>query len=183
VNDWVADWDDVLRRAGYSRVPSKRAAAIAATAAVAVLLLLPGIGIGGGLNAWLSSPHPRPGFTAPLTLPGGQAAGVLSLPVSRGDLVGAQVEATFPARGRKVNLPRVQVPWSLDLAGGKSPDSAVIHDGRGKVVVRLCAPCSTAHGTMELPPLVLLTLAGDDAVVRTVTGVARGTLRLQEPTR
>ena len=53
MNDWVADWDDVLRRAGYSRVPSKRAAAIAATAAVAVLLLLPGIGIGGGLNAWL----------------------------------------------------------------------------------------------------------------------------------
>jgi hypothetical protein len=183
VNDWVADWDDVLHRAGPSRFPSRRAAAVAAVAAVAVVLVLPGIGIGGGLNAWISGSRPGLHLRAVLALPSGKGVGTLSLGASRIFVAVTRKPPFFIPRGHKPVLPPVPVRWSLDLQG-VSARSAVIENGKGHVIARLCSPCSDgAHGTVMIRPRAVLDAFRGTAVVKTSRGTARGMLRLPTPVR
>ena len=183
MNEWVADWDDVLHRAGHSRVRSRNAAVVAAVAAVAVVLALPGIGIGGGLNAWISGSRPGLQLRAELTFGGGKIAGELSLRASR--IFAASPKGPFFLPGdRKHVLPPQPVRWSLALASGGSARSAVIENSKGQVIARLCAPCKDgAHGTAKLYPRQLLSAFRGTAVVKTSRGTARGTLRLPVPVR
>lgn len=178
MSEWIADWEDVLRRSGRSRFPSRRATAIAAVTAVAVVLALPGIGIGGGLNAWISDSQPGLHLHAELRLPGGRNVGTLSVRVTR-IFVSLQPRQIFFGRGRHPVLPPVPVRWSLALAPGKTARSVVIEDALGKIVVRLCAPCSEgAHGTVRLHPRALLSVLRGQAVAETSAGTARGGLTL-----
>jgi hypothetical protein len=182
VNEWVADWDDVLRRARHSRYRSRRTAAIAGVvaAAAAVVLLMPGIGVGGGLNAWVSTARPGLQLRTTLTLPGGGRAGTLSIRTSRIFFTTPR-HAAFVRKG----LAPVPIDWSLDLAAGKSAASAVVQDRGGKVIARLCAPCAdNARGTVKLRPRTVLEMLGQaTVVVETNAGTARGVLRLPIPVR
>ena len=181
--EWTVDWDDVLRRSGHKRYRSRRAAAIAVVAAMGVVLALPGIGIGGGLNAWISDSRPGLDVRATLTLPGGKAVGTLSLRASR-IFVAMSGKPFFVPRGHKPVLPPVPLRWSLELAGGKTAGSAVVQDRDGKVIARLCTPCSDgAHGTIKLHPRAVLSAFRAYAVVETSAGTARGMLRLPTPVR
>jgi hypothetical protein len=180
---WVADWDEVLRRAGHSRFRTRRAVAVGAVAAAAVVLLLPGIGIGGGLNALLSGSRPGIELRASLTLPGGQDVGTLSLRASR-IFVGVPRKPFFVPRGHKPVLAPVPARWSLDLTGLNTVRSAVVQDRGGKLIARLCAPCDDgAHGTIKVRPRTLLDALRAYAVVETSAGIARGMLRLPIPVR
>jgi hypothetical protein len=185
--DWAADWDEVLRRAGHSRFQTRRAAVIAALAAVAVVLALPGIGVGGGLNALFSESRPGVELRAVLTLAGGQDVGTVSLRASRIFVSlprKGRPKEFFVPRGHRPVLPPVSMRWSLDLAGGKGADSAVVQGRHGKLITRLCAPCSDgAHGTLKLHPRELLSAFRATAVVKTSEGTARGILRLPTPVR
>jgi hypothetical protein len=185
---WVADWDDVLRRSGQSRLRSHRAAAAAAVAAVAIVLLLPGIGIGGGLNAWISGSRPGFQLRAALTLPSGRDVGTVSLHTSRlfvGMPRRGKPNTFFVPRRHTPTLPPVPLRWSLDLAGGTGAESAVVENRQGHVIARLCAPCrDEAHGTVKIRPRALLQVFGRAvAVVETTSGTARGTLKMTPPAR
>jgi hypothetical protein len=184
--DWIGDWDDVLRRAGHTRSRSARVAAIATGIAVAVVLVLPGIGIGGGLDAWISGSRPGLHLHAALRLPTGETVGTLELSASRIFVAKGRPEPKpfFVPRGHRPVLPPLPLRWSLDLADGKTAGSAVVQDGDGKVIARLCAPCGNrAHGTVELHPRALISTFRAEAVVKTSAGTARGLLRLPVPVR
>src|SRR5262245_16501125 len=188
--DWVADWDDVLRRSGRSRFRSRRAAGIAAVVAAALLLTLPGIGLGGRLAALVTgSRGPGIQLRAAPRLPDGRTIGTVWVHSSRifvtrqkGHL---KPRAFFVPRGHASVLPPVPLRWSVDLAGGATARSAVIETRQGRVIARLCAPCSDgAHGTVEIRPRAVLAVFGRArAVVETADGTARGTLRLTLPPR
>lgn len=181
-DDWVADWDDVLRRSGHSRFRTRRAAAVGAVVAAVAVLMLPGVGIGGGLNSWISGSRPGLQLRAELTLSGGQNVGTLSVSASR-IFVGVPRKAFFVPRGHKPVLSPVPLRWSLALANGTA-NSAVIQDREGKLIARLCAPCDNgAHGIVKLHPGTLLRAFRGDAVVKTSAGSARGMLRLPTPVR
>ena len=182
MNDWAADWDDVLHRAGHSRRRARGAAAIAAVAAVGVILALPGIGVGGGLNAWLSSSRPGLGLRGTLTVPGGRKVGTLSFRAARIFVPGPGKPRLVPAGPTPAVPPRLPpqpARWSLELAPGVSARSAVIETRKGQAIARLCAPCTDgAHGTVLMRPRRLLVVLGRVvAVVETSAGTARGTLR------
>ena len=184
--DWVADWEDVLRRSGRSRYRSRRAAALVAVAAVTAVFLLPGIGIGGGLNALLSgSSGPGWELRAPLSR-GGDLIGAVSVRSSRLfvgiERKGGRVRWFLPTgRGR---IPRPEFRWTLQLTGTATVTSARIVR-RGRVVARLCSPCSDgAHGTFTTSRFGLQTIFGKGLVVAdTPQGRAHGRLRLQKPQR
>lgn len=162
--EWTADWNDVLRRAGHSRSHSRRAAAVAVLAALAVVLLLPGIGIGGGLNAWISGTgRPVLQFRAELS--------------RNGHLIG-----TVSARPTRL---RGEFSWNADLSGAVRVSSLRILGRRGGVVVRLCAPCNDgARGTIRNGRVAFAAIFGRGIVVaETPQGAARGTLKLQKPVR
>jgi hypothetical protein len=182
---WAADWDDVLRRSGHSRFRSRPAAAVAAVAAAGLVLALPGIGIGGGLNTWISGSRPGLQLRAALALPNGRQVGTVSVRASRLFVTPkGSPRNFFVPRGHKPVLPPVPLRWSLDLTNASSARSAVLQTGKAHVVARLCAPCSDgAHGTIKVNPRELLSLVRGDAVVKTSAGTARGTLRLPTPVR
>ena len=184
--DWVADWDDVLRRAGRSRIRSRRAAAIGAVVAVAVVLLLPGIGIGGGLNALISGSGGA-GFELRARLShGGRVIGTVSVRTSRlfvaVDPKSGRIRSFFP-RGLG-HLPRPESRWRIDLTGVTAVTSARIVQ-RGRVVVQLCERCSDgAHGRFRADRLGLAAIFGRGTVVaETPQGPTRGPLELQNPSR
>jgi hypothetical protein len=183
--DWVADWDDVLSRAGRSGAGrSRRFAAVAAVAVAALVLTLPAIGVGGDLKDLIAGSN-RPGLElrAALTLPGGASAGTLTLRTSRIFVAVAPRTGRLkprPFRPAGAPLEPQRFRWTLDLAGSGTADSARIAG-----VARLCAPCSDgAHGTFTAGRKRLYEVFGRAAVVvRTSAGTARGTLRLVPPTR
>jgi len=181
----TADWDDVLRRSGHSRFRTRRAAAVATVAAVGVVLALPGIGIGGGLSAWISDSRPGLQLHAALVLPNGREVGTLSVRASRLFVAPkGRPKEFFVPRGHGPVRPPVPLRWSLDLTNGASARSAALETGKGRVVVRLCGPCSDgAHGTIKVNPRELLSLVRGNAVVETSAGTARGMLRLPPPVR
>ena len=193
--DWAPDWEDVLRRADV-RTHSRpiRAAAIGAVAAVALVLTLPGIGVGGRLKDLIAgSGGPGIELHAQPTTAGGHSVGIVSLHTSRvfvgvspktGGVVG-HPWFVVPRGGHRSVLPPVPVRWSLDLEPGVVARSALIEDGPGSVIARLCAPCSDgAHGTVEIRARDLAAAFGRaKAVVETRDGTARATLRLVTPRR
>src|SRR5207253_11087890 len=83
-DEWRADWDDVLRRAGRSPSRPRRAAAIGLLVAVVLVLTLPGIGVGGRLKELIAGEHP-PGLElrAVLTLANGDRIGTVSVRTTR----------------------------------------------------------------------------------------------------
>ncbi len=185
-DEWVADWEEVLRRAGRSRFRTRRAAAIgavAAVAAVAAVLLMPGIGIGGGLNALISG-SPGSGFELSAKLSHvGRLIGTVSVRTSR-LFVAVDPETgrirSFVPRSRH-GLPQPKFRWSIDLTGAASVSSVSIVR-RGRVVERLCAPCRDGAGGTFLHVGRLGLFAEDlgkgTVVAQTSLGTARGTLRL-----
>jgi hypothetical protein len=189
-DEWVADWDEVFRRAGRPRVRTRQAATIVAVAAAALALLLPGVGIGSGLTSLLWGSR-GPGFElrAELTLANGRSVGTASLHTSRIFLAiparkgHSEPKPFFVPRGHRPALPPVRFRWSFDLAAGAR--SAVLESRQGKVIARLCAPCAPdAHGTMRVRARTLATVFGRPVVVvETASGTARGTLRLTTPPR
>jgi len=179
---FTADWDDVLRRAGHtSSFRSRRMVAIGALAAVVVVLLLPGIGVGGGLNALLSGSRPGLDLRAPLSLSDGRTIGTISVRSNRIFVAkGHRARPFFVGRGHKPVLPPLPIRWSLDLEGATTARSAKILNSKGQVLARLCAPCRDgAHGTAKAPARAVAGIFGRAvAVVETGDGTARGTLRL-----
>jgi len=181
---FTADWDDVLRRAGHtSAFRSRRMVAIGALAAVVVVLLLPGIGVGGGLNALLSGSGPSLELRAPLSLADGRTIGTISVRSNRIFVAkGRRPRPFVVGRGHKSVLPPLPIRWSLDLEDATAR-SAKIVNSKGQVLSRLCAPCSDgAHGTAKAPARAVAGIFGRAvAVVETGGGTARGTLRLVAP--
>jgi hypothetical protein len=177
--EWVADWHDVLRRAGHSRFRSKRVAAVAAVAAAVVVLLLPGIGIGGGLNRLISgSSGPGLQLRAPLSA-NGRVIGAVSFRTSR------VFVAVAPKSGRVgMVLPQAELRWSFQLAHGITVSSLRIVR-HGEIAVRLCSPCTDgATGIVRANRRTFGALFGRGTVVAdTSRGPARGTVRLQKPQR
>jgi hypothetical protein len=180
VNDWVADWDDVLRRAGRSRYHAWGAAAAAAALAVSIALLMPGIGIGGGLTALISGSS-RPGLELRADLAqGGRAIGSLSIHTSR------VIVGVVPQTGRVKSVPVAQPEfrWLLEVSPGVKVSSLrIVRSGR--VALRLCGPCGGATtGIFRGSPTAFGAIFGRGTVVAvTDHGSARGTLRLEKPRR
>jgi len=176
--EWTADWDDVLRRSGHKRHRSRRAAAIAALTVVAVVLLMPGIGIGGGLNALISHPVP-PGlqFAAEFSQ-GSRLIGTVTVQTSRlfvhVDPKSGTVKSQYwPSRGAF----RGEFRWNLDLTGAANVSSLQILDRRsGRVVARLCSPCQDgAHGTFRRSRAAFAAVFGRGKVVaETSRGTSKG---------
>jgi hypothetical protein len=183
VNDWVADWDDVLRRAGRPRYRSRRAAAGAAAVTVAVILLMPGIGIGGGLDALIAGSN-RHGLEFRTRLwTGGQAIGSVSIRTVR-----AVVSVSPHSGGTKPYVPqgvaRAVFQWSLQVSDGVAVRSLQILR-HGRVAVRLCAPCSDGSNGTFLADRVAFgaVFGGNTVLAATNRGPARGRLKLTRPTR
>jgi len=181
-DEWVADWDDVLRRAGSSPSRSRRVAAIGVLVAVALVLTLPGIGVGGRLKDLIAgSKVPGLQLRADLVRQGGRSIGSLSLSTSRLLVAIAprtgRVRSFVPGHGP---LRPAQIRWTLHLDGGTTAASARIVG-----VARLCSPCSDGrNGTIRARRGALAALFGKPTVVvETSQGAARGTLRLQTPMR
>lgn len=189
---WVADWDDVLRRAGHRRprTRTRRAAVVGVAAAAVVLVLtLPGIGVGGRLKDMLSSP-PAPGIElrAGLVRADGTRVGTASLRTTRLFVVvdprtGRTGVWTYAPRGRGKIAPAVPVRWELAL--DQNASSARIETASGTVVATLCAPCKDGdHGIIRARRGALGAIFGRGVVVvRTGGGTARGVLRLEKPQR
>jgi len=186
---WVPDWTDVLGRAGHAPRPShallsRRAAAIGGLVAAALVLTLPGIGIGGRLQDLVAGSSP-PGFVlrASLTGPGGRSIGSISLRSSR------LFVAVSPQTGRirRPFTPRDRLPqfrWTLGLTSGATATSARFERAGHRFVVRLCSPCRDgAHGVVHLGRGGLTALFDRRlvAVVETNKGQARGVLGLEPP--
>jgi hypothetical protein len=188
--DWAPDWEDVLRRAGGgSRLRSTRAAAIGAAAAIALVLTLPGIGVGGRLTDLIvGSGGPGIELRAQLAAAGGRSVGTVSLRTSRIFVALHPPRRVEPrplfVHGQRPGLP-VPIRWSLDLEPGVVARSARIEDRRGSVIARLCAPCRNgAHGTAKIRARNIVAVFGRAlAVVETSGGTVRGTLRLATPMR
>lgn len=188
--DWSADWEDVLRRA-HVRTHSRsiQAAAIGAVAAVALVLTLPGIGVGGRLKDLIAgSGGPGIELRAQPTTAGGHSVGTVSLHTSRvfvgvspktGRVVG-HPWFVVPRGGHRSVVPPFPVRWSLDLEPGVVARSTRIEDQHGSVLARLCAPCRDgAHGIVKIRARALAAAFGRArAVVETSDGTARATLRL-----
>ena len=167
--DWSADWEDVLRRSGHSRRPSKRTAGIAAVVAVAVVLLLPGIGIGGGVTGLISHSSP-PGlkFSTQL-LRDNRLIGTVSVRTSRLfvaiDPKTGRIKSFRPTHPEGASGPEFR--WSLDLTGAATVSSVRIVDRRsGRNVVRLCSPCKDgAHGVFRRSRATFAAVFGRGTVV------------------
>jgi hypothetical protein len=178
--EWVADWNDVLRRSGYSRFRSIRAAAIAAVVAAAVVLLAPGIGIGGGLKALISGSR-RPGLEVRAELVhAGRTIGFVSIQTTSRAAV-----SVAPQGGR---LPPVPVAWPELRWGLRLPGATTVSSLRivqpGRAPIRLCGPCRDgANGTLPANRTSFAAAFGRGTVVAdTSRGKARGTLRIEPPT-
>jgi hypothetical protein len=201
--EWMPDWDDVLQRADVFadrrrparlRAPgalfSKRVIAIVGFAALALVLTAPGLGVGGRLKDLISgSQRPGLGLRAGLVGSDGRQIGSLSLRTSRlfvqvSPRTGRVKSVPFLPRGRSP-LPQPQLRWTLQLDGGTTAASARIEGRSGKVVARLCSPCSDGeHGTIRARRGTLAAIfAKPVVVVQTGRGPARGILRLQKPLR
>lgn len=182
MNEWAADWDDVLRRAGHARYRSRRAAVVAAVAAVAVVLMLPGIGIGGGLNALFSDSHPGLELQAALIGQDGPVA-VVTLRMSRIFVaVRPGTGAVYFHRG-KSPVPPQTARWSIQVVHGTSVTSARIVDSRNRLLARLCSTCRNgAHGTVQIKRRTLAAIFGRARVVaETNHGAVHGTLTWRGP--
>lgn len=183
MNDWVADWDDVLRRAGHSRFRTKRVAAVVAVAAAAVVLLLPGIGVGGGLNALLNGTHaPGLGLEAALIGKDGPVALVTLRPsrIFAAIAPGTGAVKAFYPRG-KTPLSPLEARWSIQVVRGTTVTSARILDRLGgRVLAKLCSACRNgAHGTVNIRRRTLAAVFGRAVVVaETNHGPVHGTLGL-----
>jgi hypothetical protein len=192
-DEWTPDWGDVLSRARTRPSRFRRGAAVGTVSAVALVLTLPGIGIGGRLKDLIAgSRGPGIHLRAGLSLPGGRSVGTLTLRTSRifvtvpspkGRDGRVEPRPFFIPRGHRSALPPVQIRWSLDLSSGVSVRSAWIEGRQGNVIARLCAPCSDgAHGTIDVRARALSAIFGRaTAVTDTSQGHARGTVRLETP--
>jgi hypothetical protein len=160
-SEWNPDWDDVLRRAGQSRVLSRRIAAIAVVAAAGAVLLLPGIGVGGRLKDLIAGTS-RPGIAlhTDLVLRNGSRAGTLSASLVPGKLY-----------------------WALALEGARSARSARVVLGYGTPVA-LCAPCRDGQrGTARTGRRPIWFGPRARVVLETKFGPAEGPLRISRPPR
>jgi hypothetical protein len=141
---------------------------------------MPGIGIGGGLNALISGSS-RPGLELRAQLDqGGHAVGALSIRTSR------VLVDVVPQTGRVRSVPvaRPEFRWMLDVSAGVEVRSLrIVRSGR--VALRLCGPCAGATtGVFRAGPSAFGAIFGRGTVVAATSGgTARGTLRLTKPTR
>lgn len=190
---WAPDWADVLGRACVRPRPrrallSRRAAVVGGLAAAALVLTLPGIGLGGRLKDLVAGSS-RPGFElrAILYRPSGGSVGYVSLRTSRlfVEIARGSGRVVRPFVPRRPVEP-LRVDWRLNPNRGVSVTSArIVRAGNAKqLIAQLCAPCGDgAHGVIRLRRRGLSAIFGRGALVvaQTSSGVARGTIRLEPP--
>ena len=159
---------------------------LAAVVAVAVVLLMPGIGIGGGLNTLLEG-SPTSGLELQAALIGKDGpVAVVTLQPSRifaaiAPGTGA-VQAYYP-RG-KTPIPPLEARWSIQVARGTTVKSVRILDELGgRVLGRLCAACPDgAHGKVSMRRRMLAAVFDRAVVVAdTSRGLVHGQLALTPP--
>jgi hypothetical protein len=180
----AADWDEVLRRADEPVVRTRarrRPMFVAALVACALVLAVPGLGVGDRLVALVTGGK-RPGLALGAALVRGDGTRVGSVTLRTGRLF---VTPNGQSRPFMQRGPRNQLRWTLTLSTRAT--SAVIESRTsGKRIASLCAPCAvgTASGRVRLPRGGFNALFGRaDVVAHTTQGDARGRVRLQRPPR
>jgi hypothetical protein len=188
------NWDDVLRRAGRTRVgmPRRPAALAAAVALVALLVAVPAFGLGDGLRSLVTGDS-RPHLTLSTTLTRANGTPVGSFAI--------RAAGVFATRPHRPVLPRVfrarkslpiplRLDWTLNLVGS-SPATEALLEGRGvgqagRILAVVCRPCrpGRSSGSLRLRIHAFSLLFGHAVVVvKAPGGTARGVIHLQLPPR
>jgi hypothetical protein len=180
----AADWDDVLSRTDEP-VPRTRAhrrpLLVAALIACALVLAVPGLGVGDRLVALVTGGK-RPGLALGAALVRADGTKIGSVTLRTGRLF---VTPSGQSRPLAHPGPRNELRWTLTLS---TPATSAVIASRtsGKRIAALCAPCAsgTTSGRVRLPRGGFSALFGRAAVVaHTAQGDARGRVRLQRPPR
>ena len=132
-------------------------ALLTGVALLAVVLAIPGFGLGGRLKTLITGSN-RPGlnFETTLTRPDGTSVGSFSMHTSRIFItLGPRSDVVphpFAHRGEAL-LEGVPLTWRLDLTRSARATAARLErrTGRHRLIARLCRPCSRqAKGVLSL---------------------------------
>jgi hypothetical protein len=197
IADWnvatAPDWEDVLRRARERRRLGAAPTA-ALLLALALLLAVPALGVGGHLSGLLGRAD-RPGLRlgAAISTPDGARVGSLSMrtsrlfvPIPRGRrTVAHPVPHPFRPRGSVFPL-TFPVIWALELApAAQGGDARLVRtgvDGRRRAISRLCTACpGRTGGRVRLARADLDALFGGRLSIVVTSGgtTARGVVRFR----